>query len=158
MSEYELYVTVEYDEVSIDTSHKAQTAVLAVANIVDWSGESPTHYTKTAINQPIGGHRVVVAVGETGCDYADKQDESHCDRVVGITTNAAAQNGICIIAQKGDITHSSWNWQVNEPVFVGSNGLLTQTPPSTGFHQQFAVALTATTLYIDIHPAILLEN
>lgn len=121
--------------------------------------QSSGYVEKIAIHQPIGGHRVVIAVSESGCDYADQQDASHCDRVIGMTTNAAAQNDICVIAGSGeDITYSSWSWQVNEPVFVGSNGLLTQTPPSTGFHQQFAVALTATTLYIDIHPAILLED
>lgn len=52
MSEYELFVTVEYEDVGIDTSSEAQTAVLAVANIVDWGSlATPVPQTKTILDQ-----------------------------------------------------------------------------------------------------------
>lgn len=113
--------------------------------------------TKTAINQAIGSYRAVIAVGENSCDYANSSDVLHFDRLLGLTTHAAAQNTTINILRQGEISDTSWSFIANKPVFVADNGLITQTPVTAGFNQQIGVALTPTKLLIKLYQPILLN-
>lgn len=101
---------------------------------------------------PIGGHRVVVAT-ENGCNYADSADTSHINRVIGMTKSAWSLGDLVEVFNGGEIIEPSWSWNVGA-VYLGSNGLLTQIPPTTGFIQQIGVALSATKLLISIQQPI----
>jgi len=46
----------------------------------------------------------------------------------------------------------TWNWTADLPLFVGTDGVLTQTYPATGWVQQVAVARSATEIFIDVQP------
>lgn len=109
--------------------------------------------TKTATTQAIGGHRAVIAVGATGVDYAEANNLIHAGLVLGITTTAAVQGASAVVQTSGEIEYSGWAFTPNKPVFVGSNGHLTQAVPSPAnskFQQQIGTALSANKLHIQI--------
>lgn len=97
----------------------------------------------------IGGHRAVVLDASGDAFYADNTNPDHLVRFYGITTGAASTGGTLSIAQTGVIVEPSWAWTAFMPVYLGTTGLLTQTPPTTGFVQIVGAALSATTLFIN---------
>lgn len=97
----------------------------------------------------IGGHRAVVLDAAGAAFYADNTNPDHLVRFYGITTNAASLGGSLSIVQTGVVVEPSWAWTAFMPVYLGTTGLLTQTPPATGFVQIVGAALSATTLFIN---------
>ncbi len=103
-------------------------------------------------SENLGGHRVVTVEGY----YASNQVSTDKFKVLGVTTGAASIGGTATIATFGTITESSWNWTVGNPVFLSTNGQLTQTPPTTGFRTIIGKPETATKLFINISEPITL--
>lgn len=101
-------------------------------------------------NEPIGGHRAVVIQG-SGVSYANNDELSDLGKVLGVSKNAATAGGLVEVVFAGVIEESSWNFNIG-PVFVGQDGLLTQSSPNTGFSQQIGIALATTKLLV--HPKI----
>jgi hypothetical protein len=74
--------------------------------------------------------------------------------VIGISTTAANTGENITIKTSGQITDASWNW-TKGAIYLGANGVLTQTAPSGGsIVVHVAKAITATTLIIDIDTII----
>lgn len=103
-------------------------------------------------DQAIGGHRVVKATA-TGVDYADSSNSSDQGKVVGITASAFAAGDLVKVYTAGEIIESTWTWTPG-PVYLGTNGLLTQTVPTSGFVQQVGVAHEPTKLVVQILSSI----
>ena len=116
-----------------------------------------TYTTKTAA-QSLGGHRIVRAVSGTEVDYASADDETHGDDIVGMTIAAASAGATVQVANEQDITEPSWNWTPLEPLYLGLNGLMTQTPPASPSVMCVVVgfATSATSARIRIEPPIYL--
>lgn len=100
-------------------------------------------------NVSLGGHRVVV-VFDSSIDYADKDNPSHTQIVSGITTSAVNIGEDVLVTISGDVEEVSWTWELNKPIFLGNNGLMTQTVPSTGFLLQIGYPVSATKMIVDI--------
>ena len=97
----------------------------------------------------LGGGRVVRDVDGAAVTYADNIDLAMLDAVLGITAGAASAGQPCSIRTAGDMTDPAWNWTADQPLWVGTNGLLTQTPPDgAAVIQIVATAVTATTIRI----------
>lgn len=109
-----------------------------------------------AAGEPLGGHRAVVLDADGLAWYADNTDAQHLGRVVGITLSAAVLGADATLQSAGYITEPSWNWTPYQPVYLSANGLLTQTPPTTGFMQVLGVALSATSLFIQLRDPIVI--
>lgn len=107
------------------------------------------------VDIPINGHRVVVDT-DSGVAYLSLLDLSHGERILGISTNAAGVGDQVTIQYAGELINSGWNWIPDEPVFPTNNGLLTQTPPTTGFVCLFGFASSATSIFINIQQSIYL--
>lgn len=141
-------VTVESTNTVIQVTSGIQTQVS-----IDWVQGLPgpagdgTTFTLVA-DQSIGGHRVVRSTA-TGCDYADSSILSHLGKVVGITNAATSAGQSVKIWPTGKITEPTFNFSIG-PVYLSTNGTLTQTIPASGFIQQIGVATSATTLVIQI--------
>lgn len=108
--------------------------------------------------QALGGHRIVRSVDASLVDYADQTNAAHGASVLGFTTGAAALGDPVQVQSKGDLVHSGWNWVPNQPIWVGANGVPTQTPPDTpaAFDLRVAVAITATQIYIEVEEVLYL--
>lgn len=97
----------------------------------------------------IGGHRVVMASSANGTAIADKDTPSHMHLVLGITEGAAMAGNPAAIVARGELVEPSWSFSVG-PVYLGNNGLMTQTAPTTGFILKIGTAIAPTVLLIDI--------
>ncbi len=106
--------------------------------------------------QALGGHRVVVATGQSGADYADSSNPLHLGRVVGITTGAAAEGAGVTVQSTGPMEEPSWNWTPDEDLWLSANGLVTQVFPAEAvFAQRIGIALTPTRIWVDISEPVI---
>ena len=105
----------------------------------------------------LGGHRMVV-LNDTGhAIYADKDMPAHAGKVLGMTTGAVALGDLTTIQTGGEITEPSWTWTLDTPVWLGSNGLLAQAMPTTGFSLIIGFPITATKLFINLREPLFLN-
>lgn len=115
----------------------------------------------SALQYPAGvalsGHRMVVLDAAEQAIYADKDTPAHAGKVLGMTTGAAALGDIATIQTGGEMTEPSWAWTLDTPVWLGSNGLLTQTAPASGFSLIIGFPITATKMFVDLREPIFLS-
>lgn len=102
--------------------------------------------------QVLGGNRAVTTNSSGQLVYPDLALES--SRVYGITTHSAVQGELVEVQITGTQTEPSWSWNVNLPVFVGLNGTLTQTIPTTGQVLAVGYPQSPVKLFIDRQPPI----
>ena len=87
---------------------------------------------------------------------AQSGDVSQAGNVVGISQNGGPAGTLIDIQQLGEMSLSSWNWVLGNPIFVGPNGPLTQTPPTAGFSQIVGVPISATSISIGLQAPVLI--
>ena len=102
---------------------------------------------------PLSGHRFVVLDNDMAV-YADCLTENHAHRVIGMTTGAS-DDGNVSVQTSGEHEEPTWSWTLGHPVFLGENGLMTQTAPTTGFSLIVGFPMTATKLFIKINQPII---
>ena len=111
----------------------------------------PPNQTQYSAATALSGHRAVILNGNGMLEYADSSTLSHAGRIIGITTNG----GTSIIVQSClNLVEPSWTWDVTLPIFLGTNGSLTQTPPFSGFVQYLGFPSNSITMFIEIFPPI----
>lgn len=104
--------------------------------------------------QAIGGHRAVYLTEASQCDYADQSDRVKSYQLLGVTIGAVQAGSNARIQTSGLLIEPSWSWAVGEFVYLGGNGLLTQTAPTSGYLVIIGLAASATGLLISIKPPI----
>jgi len=110
------------------------------------SGASSSYiYTAGEI---LGGHRAII-IDNNLAYYADCTNLSHINKPIGISNNASALGGEVTVVFFGEMEEVSWNWDIDKPIWISTNGLLTQTTPVTGFLCIIAFPVTATKIFID---------
>lgn len=100
--------------------------------------------------ESLGGQRVVIIGDTEEVFYADPTVEDHAYRVRGLTRGAATQGNTVEIQTQGEMTEPSWTWTPGLPVFLNPNGLLSHSPPETGFILLVGSALSSNKLFIKI--------
>lgn len=151
-------VTVTIDSIVVLNEAETDIIQLNAAGPQGIPGTSGTTTTKIA-GTAIGGHRAVILDAAGLAHYADNQTLSHRDSVYGITLNAAGSGSeIQIEIPTGGITEPSWNWTPQQPIWLGANGTLTQTVPSSPavFRRIIAFATTATQIVVGFREPITL--
>jgi hypothetical protein len=111
--------------------------------------------TRRIANVALGGHRVVKGLASGNAAYASSDVSGDNALILGITEHAADADAEVSVRYQGDMEEGSWNWSPG-PVFCGVNGVLTQTPPSTGFVCQVGVSDKPTRINVNIGPALVL--
>lgn len=106
--------------------------------------------------RPLGGHRAVYLTPDNDLDYADHTDPQTVPTLLGITTQATTAGDTPTVVVYGDLTEGSWTWTPGQYVYLGANGQLTQTPPTTGTAYILATAVTATHIFVNIREPIAL--
>jgi len=134
---------------------------LDYTNILNWeiggSGGTNTSglLAKTA-GETLSGHRVVIEANGL-VFYANNSDHLHANIVLGLTLNAAVSGGSVTVRIAEEVTEPSWNWILNKPVFLnGSQGEISQVPPTSGFSQMIGFPTSSTSLIIKIDRPIIL--
>lgn len=114
---------------------------------------SPSYTTAAALS----GHQVIALNLSGLATYASSDDLSMAFRVVGISTNAASSGGSITVQDKDVMTHGGWSWTPGQIIYLGLNGVLTNTVPvSATFILVMGKALSATSILVGIQPPIAL--
>lgn len=119
-------------------------------------GQSGASYLTYVADGALGGQRVVRATTAGKVGYVDPSDPAQAHAAIGLTMGAAADGASINVQFSGEMTDPSWSWTASQPIFVGANGIPTQTPPATGFHAAIGVAISATSMVIQIKSPIVL--
>jgi hypothetical protein len=107
----------------------------------------------------IGGHRAVILGTDGKLAYASAAEIAHAGRVIGITVAAADENESCQVQTFERLEEPSWNWDVNLPVYLAADGLLTQVAPSSPaskFSLVLGFPISSTALFLNIREPIVL--
>ena len=120
------------------------------------SGGGASNVMEYVADGALGGHRIVRATAAGKVGYVDPSDPDQAHAALGLTTGAVADGALASVQFAGPITEPSWSWTPNLPVFVGAAGVPTQTPPSSGFHAPVGVAVSATSMVIQLKSPIVL--
>lgn len=76
---------------------------------------------------------------------------------VGIATGGAIAGATVTVQYEGLLSDPSWSWTPNQPIFIASNGVLTQSAPTVGYSQIIGYPIGTTSLLIDIQAPITLN-
>lgn len=145
---------------SIAPEHAAQVDVPLVGNPIQGMPGPPgppggSQLVAMQAGEALGGQRVVVARNGKAF-HASAADLGHADLVLGVTTGAAVSGASVEVLAQGEMTEAAWAWTLNTPIFLGTNGLMTQTPPASGVWVVVAVPITPTRIAIGIKNSVLL--
>jgi hypothetical protein len=112
------------------------------------AGAVSTQTYEAATN--LSGHRAIRVSGGLAT-LCDGTNAAHTGRCIGITTGAVVAGADATVQTVGLITEPSWNW-TEGPVYVGANGVLTQSLAGLAFIQQVGLAVSLDS--IDINPQL----
>lgn len=106
--------------------------------------------------QTLGGHRIVYSVDQSYVNLADNRVAEHGAALLGFTTGAAIADAQVAIQNEGELEFSGWSWTPLQPIWVGENGMPTQTPPgdTAAFDARVAFAVSPTRIFIEIEEAV----
>lgn len=108
----------------------------------------------------LGGHRVVLMNAQGKVDYASNDTLAHASRIVGLTTGAVVTDAEASVQVYGELVEPSWNWNLSLPVYLGTTGNLTQTPPVAP-GAQFSIVvgfpISSTSLFVNIREPIIIN-
>lgn len=104
----------------------------------------------------LSAKKVVVINSSGKIVYADKDTPSHQNIVWGMTKVALADASSGDIRVSGYVENTAWTWTLGSPVFLGNNGELTQTVPTTGFLLVLGFPITATSMFLRIEKPVIL--
>lgn len=113
-------------------------------------------YEVAVAGTTLGGHRMVTTNASGKLIYADSSISGHANKVMGMITNATTLDELVNVYTTGTITEMSWSWNIDEPLYLSTNGQLTQTPPTTGFLLIVGFPVTSTKIFIDLVSPIIL--
>lgn len=111
------------------------------------SGTGASPVSVFIAGEALGGHRVVRTNASGEAIYASNTDPDS-QSILGMTTGAAVLGDEVSVLRLGPITEPSWSWAPTAPVYLGTNGGLTQVYPGSGLIVIIGVALTATSMFV----------
>lgn len=129
------------------------TAPGIVATVVE--GGIDTRVTVTA-GEVLGGHKAIKLGAGGKAFYASADVADDALKVIGISITAADIDATVTVKISGKITESTWDWDTTKPVFLGVDGRLTQTEPTSGVSLVMGWPLSATELWLKRHEPIIL--
>jgi hypothetical protein len=97
--------------------------------------------------------RVIKGAADGLVYYCDGMYQPDIGLAVGITINAVGAGEMVSFLTHGRLEDSSWNWNVNLPIWCGEYGVLTQNTSGLAFTQVVAVPITSKIIFIAIKEA-----
>ena len=126
--------------------------IIPTETLVVNSGTTSINSFKQTATRDIGGLRVLLA----DQSYADQSDINSYGKVIGFSKGAVITGAMLEIVTASELTGFT-GLIPNTQIYLGLNGLITQTVPTSGFIQQLGVALTSTSILVNISLPLLLS-
>lgn len=127
-------ITVEADTITLNAVIPAQ------------DGTSLTRIAGAALT----AFRIVYQMDNTKVAHVDPTVFNKTRSYVGITLSAAAIDTPIVLKTSGVITNPLWAFTPGQEIWVGANGTLTQVVPVVGFKLSAGIALTATSMQLQL--------
>lgn len=108
--------------------------------------------TKIA-DETVSALKVVTATSQTNLKLADKSSFTDAQSL-GVSISSGNMGEKIKFVSFGQIDDSSFNFPLKEPLFLGDNGLITATPPTTGFVTTVGYSLGLGSIFVDIEEPI----
>lgn len=141
-------INVRQDTVSVDVKSVDVTLDIVSGGIVPANID-----TVLEAAESISALRAITTDGSGKAVYATNATAPG-SVVIGISTTSGSTGANINIQTAGTLTDASWNWSKGL-VWLGTNGTLTQTVPTSGAYiVPIAKAITATTIIIDVDTSI----
>jgi len=119
-----------------------------------WPGSSTMSIWTAGVD--VNGHRAVVTMDDGRIRHADPSIVSDAHRILGLSLTAGLDGANITVLESGLVTELSWSWVPDAAIFVGTDGLLTQVQPASGFSMILGFAPSPTSLYVRPCRSILL--
>ncbi len=103
--------------------------------------------------ETVGGQRIVYVLNDKYY-YADKDNLNIVNYTLALSEQAVDINGFGDLLFVGEWEEVSWNWDDEKGLFLGSNGLITQTPPTSGLLIEIGTIISATKIFFEIQDII----
>jgi hypothetical protein len=108
--------------------------------------------------EAIGGNRLAYLDSSGLARYASANNILHANKVWAMSTQAASAGNSFNAVRTGEVEEGSWNWTLNMPVFLGNNGVPTQTLPGDAmFSLVIGFPVSSTKLFVNIREPIILN-
>lgn len=104
----------------------------------------------------LGGQRVVSTAADGALVYADPTDLATLEGLFGLTLNAAAPGDDVTVLVSGEAQDSGWAWVQGAALYLGVNGVLTQTPPAGAYIVRLGHAVSATQILFRLREPVVL--
>lgn len=127
-----------YEEIQTFDTIPTETLVVNTGSVIP-------NVLRQLATRDIGGLRVLLA----DQSYADQIDDASFGKVIGISKGAVVTGEWLDIITSSELNGFT-GLTPNELIYLGSNGLITQTVPTSGYIQQLGVALTSTSILVNI--------
>lgn len=143
-----------YDTVSLDVARAGSVALDSIKFPVPPAGGGApvAQGTVMAATADIGLHRVLMFALGGGVVQADAMSPGYV--FAGISAQAAVTGTPLLVIETGAVNEPLWSWTPGGALYTGRDGLMTQTPPTTGISQQIAVAISPTSITVQPFAAI----
>jgi hypothetical protein len=129
---------------------RAVRSILVGEAIINFAGGGVTSQTSTQnylAGAALSALRLVKLNSSNQLVYADSSTDA---TVLGLTFQAVSSGVAPITILSGLVTDSSWNWARGAPLFLGSNGQISASIPSSGFIVPIGNAEAPTIVNINI--------
>lgn len=121
------------------------------------SADLPNKTATYVAGETLGGDRLVYIDSSGQAKYASNDVLSNTNIVLGITVGAASIGTNVEIQLEGEYEEPSWSWTLEQPIFLGNNGLLTQTQPTApAFSLVIGFPITSTKILLRFNNPIVL--
>lgn len=117
------------------------------------------YYLKKKARTDLSGHRIVCPGSDGMVGYADYRNGIQSNSPLWMTMHATMEGETVKVISLGEITESSWNWDLGKLIFLGENGGLTQEAPlSNGWLILLGTVVSIKTLFYDAERPLKLEE
>ena len=86
--------------------------------------------------------------------HVNPSDTASLSRYAGVTTGSVLTGEDVVIKKYGSVEENLWTWEVNKPIWIGEEGVLTQTTPVGYPYRRIGWAISATKILLDPYPVI----
>ncbi len=139
--------------VSVKSGNRVKGYFVGVQGPAGRDGAAENRFDFRAVAQSnLSGHRAVRLNADGKFEYAALTVDSVFE-TCGITVGAISQNQTGVARSVGVIDEGSWAWQTGA-IFLAADGILTQTPPTSGYLLEVARAISATKILVSIKQPI----